>query len=98
MHWYTCKCLLNTLEKTVEQLAWCLAKETKLSSRGQSTTTRNAEIVAYPLMNTPQIVSRNLNKMTYRNMDRGELSLSLLQWCRKHIMIGPARPRARDYM
>ena len=38
MHWYTCKCLLNTLGGAVEQLAACLAKETKVSSRGQSTT------------------------------------------------------------
>ena len=51
MHWYTCKCILNTLERAVEQLAGCLAKETKVSSRGQSTTARNAELVAYPLMN-----------------------------------------------
>ena len=42
MHWYTWKCLLNTLERAVEQLAGCLAKETKLSSRGQSTIARNA--------------------------------------------------------
>ena len=42
MHWYTCKCLLNTLERAVEQLAGCLAKETQVSSRGQSTTARNA--------------------------------------------------------
>ena len=46
MHWYTCKCLLNTLERAVEQLAGCLAKETKVSRRGQSTTARNAELVA----------------------------------------------------
>ena len=36
MHWYTCKCLPNTLGRAVEQLAGCLAKETKVSSRGQS--------------------------------------------------------------
>ena len=24
MHWYTCKCLLNTLERAIEQLAGCL--------------------------------------------------------------------------
>ena len=46
MHWYTCKCLLNTLERAVEQLAGCLAKETKVSTRGQSTTACNAELVA----------------------------------------------------
>ena len=38
MHWYTCKCLQNILGRAVEQLAGCLAKETKVSSRGQSTT------------------------------------------------------------
>ena len=37
MHWYTCKCLLNTLGRAVEQLAGCLAKETNVSSQGQST-------------------------------------------------------------
>ena len=35
---YTCKCLLNTLGRAVEQLAGCFAKETKVSSQGQSTT------------------------------------------------------------
>ena len=38
MHWYTCKSLLNTLGRAVEQLARCLAKQAKVSSRGQSTT------------------------------------------------------------
>ena len=38
MHWYTCKSLLNTLGRAVEQLAGCLAKQAKVSSRGQSTT------------------------------------------------------------
>ena len=38
MHWYTCKSLLNTLGRAVEQLAVCLAKQAKVSSRGQSTT------------------------------------------------------------
>ena len=47
MHWYACKCLLNTLERAVEQLAGCLAKEIKVSTRGQSTTARNAKLVAY---------------------------------------------------
>ena len=47
MHLYTCKCLLNTLGRAVQQLAECLAKETKGSTRGQSTTTCNV----YPLMN-----------------------------------------------
>ena len=47
MRWYTCKCLLNTLGRAVEQLAECIAKE-KVSSRGQSTTARNAELEAYP--------------------------------------------------
>ena len=32
------KFLLNTLGRAVEQLAECLAKQTKLSSQGQSTT------------------------------------------------------------
>ena len=27
MHWYTCKSILNTLGRTVEQLAGCLAKQ-----------------------------------------------------------------------
>ena len=38
MHLYTCKCLLNTLGRAVEQLAVCLAKQGKVGSRGQSTT------------------------------------------------------------
>ena len=29
MHWYTCKSLLNTLGRVVEQLAGCLAKQSK---------------------------------------------------------------------
>ena len=36
MHGHTCKSLLNTLGRAVEQLAGCLAKQ--VSSRGQSTT------------------------------------------------------------
>ena len=32
MHWYTCKSLLNTLERAVEQLAGCLAKILKQNS------------------------------------------------------------------
>ena len=38
MHWYTCKSLLNTLGRAVEQFAVCLAKQVKVSSQGQSTT------------------------------------------------------------
>ena len=38
MQWYTCKSLLNTLGRAVEQLAGCLAKQAKVSSQGQSTT------------------------------------------------------------
>ena len=38
MHGHTCKSLLNTLGRAVEQLAGCLAKQAKVSSRGQSTT------------------------------------------------------------
>ena len=41
MHWYTCKSLLNTLARAVEQLAVRLAKQAykvSASSRGQSTT------------------------------------------------------------
>ena len=38
MHWHTCKSLLNTLGRAVEQLAGYLAKQAKVSSRGQSTT------------------------------------------------------------
>ena len=37
----------STLKRAIEQLAGCLAKETKVSSRGQSTT---ACKVAYPLV------------------------------------------------
>jgi len=32
MHWYTCKSLLNTLGKAVEQLVRYLAKQEKASS------------------------------------------------------------------
>ena len=39
MHWYTCKSLLNTLARAVEQLAGCLAQQAKVSNRGQSTKT-----------------------------------------------------------
>ena len=38
MHCYTSKSPLNTLESAAEQLAVCLAKQAKVSSRGQSTT------------------------------------------------------------
>ena len=38
MHWHTGKSLLNTLGRAVEQLVGCLAKQAKVSSRGQSTT------------------------------------------------------------
>ena len=38
MRGYTCKSLLNTLGRAAEQLAVCLAKQAKVSSRGQSTT------------------------------------------------------------
>ena len=38
MHWYTCKSLLNTLARAVEQSDVFLAKQAKVSSRGQSTT------------------------------------------------------------
>ena len=31
MHWYTCKSLLNTLARAVEQLAGCLAQQAKLA-------------------------------------------------------------------
>ena len=32
MYWYTCKSLLNTLGRAVEQLAGCLAKQIKQKS------------------------------------------------------------------
>ena len=38
MHRHTCKSLLTTFERAVEQLAGCLAKQAKISSQGQSTT------------------------------------------------------------
>ena len=38
MHGHTCKSLLNTSGRAVEQLAGYLAKQAKVSSRGQSTT------------------------------------------------------------
>ena len=38
MNWHTCKSLLNTSGRAVEQLAGCLAKQAKVSSRGQSGT------------------------------------------------------------
>ena len=38
MNWHTCKSLLNTSGRAVEQFAGCLAKQAKVSSRGQSTT------------------------------------------------------------
>ena len=38
MNWHTGKSLLNTSGRAVEQLAGCLAKQAKVSSRGQSRT------------------------------------------------------------
>ena len=38
MNWHTCKSLLNTSGRAVEQLAGCLAKQAKVSSRGPSRT------------------------------------------------------------
>ena len=38
MHWYTCKSLLTTLGRAVEQLARYLTKQAKVNSQGQSTT------------------------------------------------------------
>ena len=43
MHWYTCKSLMNTLGRAVEQWAECFAKQ--VSSRGQSTTVGRARSV-----------------------------------------------------
>ena len=37
MHWHTCKSLLNTLGRAIEQFPVCLDKQAKVSSRGQST-------------------------------------------------------------
>ena len=48
---HTCKCLLNTLGRAVEQLAGCLAKETAIEVKVQHTQCRIRELVAYPLMN-----------------------------------------------
>ena len=56
VHWCTCEFTLNTLERTVEQLAGCLAKETKASSRGQSTIACKRRSLPIPL--------RIFNKMT----------------------------------
>ena len=36
--WHSCKSLLNTLGRAVEQLAGCLPKQAKVSSQDQSTT------------------------------------------------------------
>ena len=38
MNWHTCESLLNTSGRAAEQLAGCLAKQAKVSSRGQSRT------------------------------------------------------------
>ena len=48
MHWYTCKSLLNTLGRAVEQLAGCLAKQTKVSSRSQRPARGQREASARP--------------------------------------------------
>ena len=50
MHLCTSKSLLNTLGRAVEQLAGCLAKETEVSSLGQSTTLMQRRTGAYPLI------------------------------------------------
>ena len=46
MHGHTCKSLLNTLGRAVEQLAGCLAKQAKVSRRGQSTTAMQIHVLA----------------------------------------------------
>ena len=46
MHWYTCKCLLNTLGRAVEQLAGCLAKETKVRIEVKVQQSCNAKLVS----------------------------------------------------
>ena len=49
MHCYTSKSLLNTLESAVEQLVVCLAKQAKVSSRGQSTTVNQARARSFKM-------------------------------------------------
>ena len=51
MHWYTCKYLLNTLGRAVEQLAGCLASKQKSVIEVKIQQSCNAELVAYFLMN-----------------------------------------------
>ena len=51
IHWHTCKSLLNTLGRAVEQLAVCLAKQAKVSSRGQSTTVVQSQHKALKCLN-----------------------------------------------
>ena len=47
MNWHTCKSLLNTSGRAVEQFAGCLAKQAKVSTRGQSTTTMQISALSY---------------------------------------------------
>ena len=47
MHLYTCKSQLNTLGRAVERLAGCLAKQAKVSSRGQGTTVIQSQREAF---------------------------------------------------
>ena len=52
MNWHTSKSLLNTSGRAVEQLAGCLAKQAKISSRGQSRTASTKLSYQYLTRNT----------------------------------------------
>ena len=77
----------STLERAVEQLAGCLAKETKVSSRGQSTTARK---VAYPLVMhsltfSPRRFSRQLQTPTKYIFLESSLIGELIGWSFVHF-------------
>ena len=57
MDWYTCKSLLNTLGRAVEELTGCLAKQAKLSSRGPSKTRPVGREGSRGFARTPLLVS-----------------------------------------
>ena len=48
MHWYTCKCLLNTLGRAVEQLAGCLPRKQKSVVKVKVQHSCNAKLVWFP--------------------------------------------------
>jgi len=83
LYWYTCKSLLNTLGRAVEQLVVCLAmlaKEQQSRSKYNSHATPNSSL-AYP--GAPQQSTRKPQAISLPNQlqaDNTFLLISLLLW------------------